>query len=985
MFARLRRTVSVLAIIIAAYAVYAVVVVPFVEPSVKLASRNRPSTPPTARVSKLDQFFPAGSWELDRLTKVVETDQGTLFFADYKPLPDGKMKLTKCTVISYLEESASKTAGPGSTPAERRPIIIQAPHGATLKFDQPLNVLNLEFGRLIGGHLSEEVSIHVPASKPGDDDALELVTKNVQIDLEKIWTPHEVRFRYGPNSGSGRILTIHLASAGKSASAHSELGSSGVRSLELLHLDRMQLLLNDQGLFGRQKPVVTAAPMPPPKNDATPVEVKCRGPLRFDVSQQLITLEDQVDLMRHHPSGASDQLICQLLQIYFSGGEGMATKPSQSVHSTVNSKPAKLTPTRVVATGRPVIIRAASVGIGAQAERIEYDCILQRVWLQDRDKVLLNDRQREVEAKELRYTLGESNRMGELWAQGPGTVRGEFGKQPRRFEVTWQDQVQLRRIDNEPVLSFNAQAVVTVLDFGQLTGDTLHFYLREIPRADAQDRVDTVPDRLHLVGHVQVDTESCHGTMREAKIWFKQPDAAVSDDTSTKQAAQPADFFSPPQGKATDRQRSKFELRAEIVEAEIRMGDNPVVDLVIVRGGVELREVASTESQPLVIRGDYFQLQDGASEHPRAALLGAPGEVSARGAAAHGPKIYLYPADNILEIVGAGDLGLPAGRHTANSGGDASPTHIEWGGKMQFDGQIARFERDVTVRGTEWSRNGEKTTFVATGDAVHAELTERIDFRNANPSAPVELVEAAFDGWGFLQTEMFDPLGDRKLFEQMQVRGLTVNQLTGDISGQGPGWLRGVHRGKDLLTLDPAANTTTATSATGLSFLRVDFEREVMGNLHQQTLEFRNGTKTLYGPVRTWDDALDQDQTQTPPGAVRLTCDRLAVTQGGDGGADTVELEAVGNAHILGDAFAATGGRVSYVRLKDQLILEGDGRNDARIEFQPQPGARPSYVAAGKILYWPKTGLYQIDKWRQTELYDLGQLRGRGAPAIQPR
>jgi hypothetical protein len=267
---------------------------------------------------------------------------------------------------------------------------------------------------------------------------------------------------------------------------------------------------------------------------------------------------------------------------------------------------------------------------------------------------------------------------------------------------------------------------------------------------------------------------------------------------------------------------------------------------------------------------------------------------------------------------------------------------------------------------------------------VNAELTKRVDFMHVDQAGVVELAEAAFDGWGFLQMEMFEPTGDRKLFEQLQVLELTVNQVTGVIRGRGPGWLRGVHRGKDLLTGDPNG-VPPPTAKSGLNFLRVDFERELSGNLHQQRMEFLNGTKTLYGPARTWDDSLDQDQSQFPAGTIHLTCDRLAVARSGDGGADAVELEAVGNAHIQGDNFVATGGRVSYVRVKDQFILEGDGRNDARIEFRPQPGAQPSQLAAGKILYWPKTRQCKFEDLRPTDLYDLGQLRGRGAPTIQPR
>jgi hypothetical protein len=122
-----------------------------------------------------------------------------------------------------------------------------------------------------------------------------------------------------------------------------------------------------------------------------------------------------------------------------------------------------------------------------------------------------------------------------------------------------------------------------------------------------------------------------------------------------------------------------------------------------------------------------------------------------------------------------------------------------------------------------------------------------------------------------------------------------------------------------------------------------------------------------------------------PAEAIHLTCDRMAVAQLANRGTDDVELEAVGNAIVQGEGFTATGGRISYARSKDQLILEGDGRNDARIEFPEKRADRPSYMAAGKILYRPKTRELQVIDLRQTEIYDVGQSPGRAAPAIRSR
>lgn len=1018
MLARLRCTVLALAIVVAFYFAYAVLVVPFIEPRVKPKSSQPLSAPRNPVEPQFHSLFPPGAWELNR-PKVVETDQGTLLFADYKPLADGQMELTKCTVIAYIEQSVPEAEQPapgepgekGKSVAkrrERRPIIIRAPQGATLKFDQELNVLRGEFGRLIGGQLSGEVTIHSPASSPTSDDQLEIVTKQVQIDLQKIWTPHEVQFRYGPNSGRGRILTIQLASAGKSGTKRSGLGITGVRSLELVHVDELRLLVANQGLFGQQRAPRADSEVSPPNQEATPVHVRSRGPLQLDIDRQIISLRDHVELTRLHATGVKDLLTCQLLEIHFAGGENISsipTKTSKAVGKTAATEtaPGKLTARRVVATGNPVapvMIRAGSVGVGAQAERIEFDCILQRVWLRDSQKVMFQDPERAVEARELHYTLGTGNRLGELWARGPGQAQGAFGKEARRFQVAWQGEVRLRRIDNEPVLTFHSHVALVMPGLGQFSGDLVHLYLREQLRAETKDRVETTPDRLHAVGNVRVDSESWHATLHEVKMWFQPgPNGAPGSDPTLpadgNRTAPPSSFLqkglltgTTKQGTANGENvppQSELDLRAKTLEAVVVLGTEPVVDLLILREGVELRELAPPEAMPLLLRGEHFELQDGASSHPRAALLGAPAELSARGMTARGPRFHMHPVDNYFEIVGAGSMLLSSPPSDGNPGQPMPPTTIDWAGQMQFDGQLARFERNVVVRGNHRAQQGDVTSYVATGDAIHAELTQRVNFQNPELKGPIDLAEAAFDGWGFLQVDMLDALGERKLVEQMQVLGLRVNQQSGDIRGHGPGWLRGVHRGKEMANAQPQAIPIAVSSSSGLSFLRIDFEREVVGNLHQQRLEFLNGTKTLYGPVPTWDDALDQEGTPPSPDTIRITCERLSVFQGGTSAAESIELEAVGNVFIQGELFRASGNRVSYARIKDQLILEGDGRNDARIEYFTKAGEKPTLVAADKLLYRPKTGHFELKGLRQSEISDLGQFRGRSSPQVRPR
>ena len=989
MFSRFKYGAATLATIIAAYFLYALIAVPLIEPSIKFRKSKANAARPSARPRKLDHLFAPGSWELDR-PKIVETDQGTLYFDDYKPLSDGRLELTRCTVIYYAGHASSLSPLPGNE-SVRRPFVLRAPQGATLNFDRTLNVIRGEFGHLIGGRLEGEITISSPPSEPGRDDALSIITRNVQLDARRIWTPHEVHFRYGPNVGTGRDLTIYLAGS-KPKQGEPSLGVGGVKLLELVHLDRLDLQLNDGGLFGERAakgPTARVAQATDKRSARDSVTITCRGPLRLDLYQHVLSLEDHVDLMRHNDNGPSDQLLCQLLEIHFADTSKLPGQTNASQHK--QGPPEKLTPTKVVATGYPVIIRAASAGVGTRAERLEYDCILRRIWLKDRDKVMFHNQQHEIEAKELMYTLGNQGRVGDLVAAGPGTMRGTVGTPSRSMAVEWKDKVVVRRIDHRPVVSFTSQVRITLELAGVFSADTLHLYLNEKPKDDGSDKVLLEPDRMHAIGRVDIQSANLTAKLQEAKLWFRAP--AEPSNAADQSAGSPG--MNPSGNLAFDLKSSvpnspktvqkRFDIDGQLVEALVVLGKQPVVDRLVLRGKFELREVSAGAPQPLVVRGDLFELQEGASDHPRGALLGKPAEVASRGMLVHGERFHVYPADNVLDIVGPGDAVFPSKPKVGDKLPSVQLGKVNWKKQMHFDGEIVSFEGNVAVNVTRPTRDGEMRG-VALGDVLRSRLTRRVDFQQPQIEGSVELEELAFEGWGFFEMELLDLEGQKKLSQQMQVRQLTINHTTGEIRGQGPGWLRGIHRGRDVVG-NESTPTALPLSTSGLNFLRVDFANTLTGNLQHRQLEFLQGTKTLYGPVNSWNDSLDQfAQRELPPKVVVLTCDRLAVAQmAPEADDDQIELEATGNAHVEGNAFSATGGRISYAKAKDQLILEGDGRNAATLAFQKQLGDPPWDISADKIMFRPGTRHFEVIKLRSSNIFDVGQLRGNGSPANKPR
>ncbi|NQT37533.1 MAG: hypothetical protein HQ581_08595, partial [Planctomycetes bacterium] len=326
--ARVFRVITSFVAVLTAYWAYALAVVPMIEPT---ADMNRSEGPDAQRLEmgenavqrqlrQFDGLFPPGSWELSS-SKILESEQFTLLLGDYKNRGDGKVEIHPCTMVFMA-------AGLKDTQAERRrrAIVLQAPKGALLEFDSPLDLKQAKIGRLVGGRLLGQVTIRSDGKLPGPEDDLRIDTRDVEITERRVWTPYQVAFRLGPNNGCGEEMTIRLSPAGSDDSiAEHGPNIGGVESFELQRLDRLHLELADGDLFSGGKE--NAAKKPPsggidkpaprpvaretvarktvsPADDTLegrlPVEVTCRGPFRFDFVEQVATFQREVDVLQLH-------------------------------------------------------------------------------------------------------------------------------------------------------------------------------------------------------------------------------------------------------------------------------------------------------------------------------------------------------------------------------------------------------------------------------------------------------------------------------------------------------------------------------------------------------------------------------------------------------------------------------------------------------------------------------------------------------------
>ena len=378
MLRRISGTAISLLIVAIAYTGYALLIVPWIEPAATASNdvENRDSWLPMTprRRQELAKLFPPGSWQLDSPT-IIESSYGTLIFKQ-NTRTDQTLKIKPCTLLVYAQQA--------DNPQEknnRRVYVLDAPEGAVLEHEGNFDLNQTQGGRIVGGRLLGQVSIDSVATSPEANDSVHISTRNIQIDRQRIWTPHEVDFRIGPHHGSGRDLVITLARVNnpERTDQRPDLFNT-IDSMELIQVDGVHLTLS-RSLVDRSaqtSPVTTTSQTVPnltPKTDGKiPVEIRCQGPLRIDLRKQVASLEKHVDVLVYNSPDSVDQLTCQQLDLHFKPRRSspLLTENSATQESSPSKAalPSSVEPIELAAIGNPVILRAPSIGTLARAHRL---------------------------------------------------------------------------------------------------------------------------------------------------------------------------------------------------------------------------------------------------------------------------------------------------------------------------------------------------------------------------------------------------------------------------------------------------------------------------------------------------------------------------------------------------------------------------------------------------------------------------------------
>jgi hypothetical protein len=988
MIRRLRDYLLSLTVVLTTFWLYAQTAARLIEPAPSAPRMQGPAITPNEpqRRNPFEHLFAPGDWELAN-PKVLETAQGTLLFQEYLLKEQGRMEIRPCTLIVF---STEKKAGDSSISA--RPIVLQAHQGAVLQLEGAVDFTRGQFGRLVGGRIQGDIRIFSPESLPGAADSLEIHTRNVQIEQLKVWTPHEVKFRYGSNSGSGHDFILNLAPSEKTGTGKMRAPSfSGVESLQLTQVDEIKLQAATGNLFPNASAQATTAGAAPA---AEPVRITCEGPFKFDMVRRVATFEDNVQAQRMTNMGVPDRLTCKQLAVFFTpekepAAEVTAAQEQSSAEAKSTAKTATQGIERLVAVGTPVVMEAPSQQAYCEAERLEYNLPLRQVLLKMLNsgaRVKLKRGNEEFVAPELAYEIGADQRVGRLWAPGPGRLQSVQGTGADRRVVTadWRREIRLRPHEGNVVISLMDDARIEVEQQGTFRGNELHLWLLETPPPTGATTATStlIPDRLLAAGFVRINSPQLSANVDRLEAWFEHTPAELPPPKVTPSETKPelqlntaaGNAPATPPGRALPiveprglpasnqpgQQPPHYHLVGETVRMQLKTnGSSASLENLSVEG--KLIKINETNPPPneqaLQLQGTKIDLEGGIGETAIVTVQGQPATVVARDMSLRSSAFILNRRDNRLTVEQAGDLTLPMKQDFSGEPYERpQPLNIAWQGSFLFDGLVTRIRRGVSIRGPG---------FTAQSDELQAKLSRSLQFDAAQTAGAPEIKGLALTGSVKLENRMYGLDGHQQSLERLETQTLQLDRSTGQLVAEGPGWLSTVRLGSTkfisgAVTANQSSASPRGNDELGLSYLRVDFRQQMLGNLTKKQVEFNDQVEAVFGPVEHWEGEVKSNSIDAlgDRGAI-LSSDKLTVADFSTPGskASSIELAAVGNTRVEGRDFHAFASRLKYATGKNQLVLEGDGRQDAKIRRR----ADNTYLEAQRILYLRDTNVVQID------------------------
>ncbi len=384
-------------------------------------------------------------------------------------------------------------------------------------------------------------------------------------------------------------------------------------------------------------------------------------------------------MLQLNPNGPVDQINCERLTIHFSRSrQGLLelSAPNRAARRAGQSGETSLQVREIEAIGNPVIVRAPTRDAEARGERLGYDVQQEQIVLEGSGEVFLRQGKNEIRARSVRYRSKGKGRLGELFSQGPGWMRGELADRPgQEVLVRWGQQFQLQPYEEQHVASLAGDVELNYSGIGNLKAGEVHCWLFEIPAGPGHEKLEVKPDRMLVQGH----EAGQHHPRRPQPAALPSPGAApvagdrnpprgmrwksihrksLAASTGWKSGSRSPVARPPrprrllaggsPAGRAAGRRplaerleaspaeplQRRFRVRGQLVQSRVlireRRGE---LSELMLEGDVELDEIPllPASEQPIRVSGDRIQAIDAENPNTNISVIGRPAQFRGRG------------------------------------------------------------------------------------------------------------------------------------------------------------------------------------------------------------------------------------------------------------------------------------------------------------------------------------------------------------------
>ncbi len=515
--------------VLGCYWLYWLLVVPLVEPpSVEHHAQGISAQEAAQAEERFQQYrsrllplFPEGTWHLAK-TKIIETEDVIVLLEEYERPDELHLRVWPCAgIVSAVTEEDGQTI--------RSAMIIEAPEGALLEFDAPVDLRRGQIRRPTRIQLEGIVRLRQYVRGVRQEELLSVETRSVEVDEKSISSTEEVQFRFGPHFGKGRGLKLVLQESPKSTSRASSTGvATAVEHVEVSRVDRLHLVLPTR----RKNP----AKSPPHGSEQNLVfELACDGPFRFQPKELRATFERNVRAWRPGP-GATDELRCEELILWLAGEEGPEDFPAKPIvtqpigenpslprdpwvqsdgesrgfpqgsgrsldgHKFITGDPSQesLGPEafagwqirRIQMRGGPAVIRAPLWQFAFEGNFLDYDLSTGQYFLGGEGRTIVRYGGVHIQAANLRghlpfENLGTGWNAAEAELAGPGSLSHTLREDlPPQIVAQWQHRLLIRPHEGRQLLSLIDGAEVSWEGVGNLSANELHLWLLPPPQRD---------------------------------------------------------------------------------------------------------------------------------------------------------------------------------------------------------------------------------------------------------------------------------------------------------------------------------------------------------------------------------------------------------------------------------------------------------------------------------------------------------------------